>query len=61
MQLRRFTRLTDAFSEKLENMKAALALHFAHYHFCRTHQSSRVTSAMAAGIRNTTWSLENLV
>ena len=50
MQLRRFTRLTNAFSKKLENMRAALALHFAHYNFCRIHQSLRITPAMAAGI-----------
>ena len=48
MQLRRFTRLTNAFSKKLGNMKAALSLHFAWYNFCRVHSTLRVTPAMAA-------------
>ncbi|HKM81919.1 MAG TPA: IS1 family transposase [Candidatus Acidoferrum sp.] len=61
MQLRRFTRLTNAFSKKLENMKAALALHFAHYNFCRIHQTLRVTPAMAAGIEESVWSLDQLL
>jgi len=61
MQLRRFTRLTNALSKKLENMKAALALHFAHYDFCRIHQTLRVTPAMAAGISNSVWEFENLI
>jgi len=55
MQLRRFTRLTNAFSKKLENMKAALALHFAWYNFCRIHSTLRVTPAMAAGISDHVW------
>jgi len=61
MQLRRFTRLTNAFSKKLENLKAALSLHFAWYNFCRTHSSLRITPAMAAGIIDTIWSLESLL
>ena len=61
MQLRRFTRLTNAFSKKLENLKAALALHFAWYNFCRIHSSLRVTPAMAAGVSNEIWSLERLL
>jgi len=61
MQLRRFTRLTNAFSKKLKNMKAALALHFAHYNFCRIHQTLRVTPAMASGITDSLWSIERLV
>jgi IS1 family transposase len=52
MQMRRFTRLTNAFSKKLTNLKAACALHFAHYNFCRVHSSLRVTPAMAAGVCN---------
>lgn len=48
--VRRFTRLTNAFSKKLENLKAALALHFAYYNFVRIHRSLRVTPAMAAGV-----------
>jgi hypothetical protein len=61
MQLRRFTRLTNAFSKKLENMKAALSLHFGWYNFCRVHSTLRVTPAMAAGITNSVWALENLI
>jgi|SRR5438477_2734149 len=61
MQLRRFTRLTNAFSKKLENLKAACALHFAHYNFCRVHSSLRVTPAMAAGIANEVWPLDALL
>jgi hypothetical protein len=61
MQLRRFTRLTNAFSKKLENMRVALALHFAYYNFCRIHRSLRVTPAMAAGITDTIWLVGELV
>jgi IS1 family transposase len=61
MQLRRFTRLTNAFSKKLENLKAALALHFAHYNFCRTHSTLRVTPAMAAGVSSEIWPLAALL
>ncbi len=61
MQLRRFTRLTNAFSKKLSNMKAALALHFAHYNFCRIHSSLRTTPAMQAGITNSVWELSDLL
>jgi len=61
MQLRRFTRLTNAFSKKLENMKAALSLHFAWYNFCRVHSSLRVTPAMAAGLTETIWPIEVLL
>jgi IS1 family transposase len=61
MQMRRFTRLTNAFSKKLENLKAACALHFAHYNFCRIHSTLRITPAMAAGISNDVWPLEKLL
>lgn len=61
MQLRRFTRLTNAFSKKLENLKAALALHFAWYNFVRTHSSLRVSPAMAAGITERLWSVGDLL
>jgi IS1 family transposase len=61
MQMRRFTRLTNAFSKKLENLKAACALHFAHYNFCRVHQTLRVTPAMAAGVTNEIWPLSHLI
>lgn len=61
MQMRRFTRLTNAFSKKLENLKAACALHFAHYNFCRIHSSLRITPAMAAGVVNEVWPLDLLL
>lgn len=61
MQMRRFTRLTNAFSKKLENLKAAVALHFAHYNFCRVHSSLRVTPAMAAGLTVEVWPLQLLL
>ena len=58
---RRFTRLTNAFSKKLENLKAALALHFVHYNFVRIHSSLRVTPAMAAGVTDRVWDLGELL
>jgi hypothetical protein len=61
MQMRRFTRLTNAFSKKLANLKAACALHFAHYNFCRIHSSLRVTPATASGIVREVRPLERLV
>lgn len=61
MQMRRFTRLTNGFSKKLDNLKAAVSLHFAHYNFCRVHQSLRITPAMAAGITDHIWTLGELV
>jgi hypothetical protein len=61
MQIRRLTRLTNAFSKKWENLKAAVALHFAFYNFCRTHSSLRITPAMQAGISNHVWSFEELL
>jgi IS1 family transposase len=61
MQLRRFTRLTNAFSKKLENLKAALALHFAWYNFCRVHSTLRVTPAMTSGIADHLWDLQEPV
>jgi IS1 family transposase len=60
MAIRRFTRLTNAFSKKLDNHKAACALHFAYYNFCRIHKSLRVTPAMEAGIASHVWSLNKL-
>jgi len=50
MQMRRLTRLTNAFSKKLSDLKAAVALHFAYYNFCRVYSSLRVTPAMEAGL-----------
>jgi cell fate regulator YaaT (PSP1 superfamily) len=61
MQMRRFTRLTNAFSKKAENHRAAVALHFAHYNFVRPHKTLRVTPAMAAGVSDRLWTLEELV
>src|SRR5665213_1538118 len=61
MSMRRFTRLTNAFSKKVENLQAAVALHFAHYNFVRLHKTLRITPAMAAGLTNRVWSLEELV
>ena len=61
MQMRRFTRLTNAFSKKLENLKAALSLHFAWYNFCRVHRSLRVPPAMQAGITNSVWTIDELL
>lgn len=61
MGLRRFTRLTNAFSKKLENLKAAVAIHFAYYNFCRVHSSLRVTPAMEAGLTDHVWSIAELV
>jgi len=61
MSMRRFTRLTNAFSKKIENHRWAVALHFIHYNFVRIHQSTRVTPAMAAGLSAHVWSLSELV
>ncbi len=61
MSMRRFTRLTNAFSKKLDNLKHAVALHFMHYNFCRVHSSLPVTPAMEAGLADHVWSLEELV
>jgi len=61
MAMRRFTRLTNAFSKKLTNLKAACALHFCHYNFVRVHSSLRVTPAMAAGLTNEIWPLTSLL
>jgi len=61
MQMRRFTRLTNAFSKKLENLKAAAALHFAHYNFVRIHKTIRMTPAMKAKVTNTLWSIQDLI
>ncbi len=60
MQMRRFTRLTNAFSKKLDNHKAAVALHFMHYNFARIHKTLRVTPAMEAGVSDHVWSLEEV-
>jgi IS1 family transposase len=61
MSMRRFTRLTNAFSKKVENLVYAVSLHFMYYNFCRIHQSLRVTPAMEAGISNHVWGLEEVI
>jgi IS1 family transposase len=61
MSLRRFTRLTNAFSKKVENHAAALAIFYMHYNFVRIHQTLRVTPAMAAGVTERLWSVEDIV
>jgi IS1 family transposase len=61
MSNRRFTRLTNAFSKKIENHAASLAIHYMHYNFVRIHQSLRITPAMAAGVTNRLWSIEDVV
>jgi hypothetical protein len=61
MQMRRFTRLTNGFSKKVDNLKAAVALHFAHYNMVRIHRSLRTTPAMVAGVETRLWSLQELV
>jgi hypothetical protein len=58
---RRFTRLTNAFSKKVENHEHMLALFFCYYNFCRIHQTLRVTPAMAAGITDRLWELSDIV
>ncbi len=61
MSMRRFTRLTNGFSKKLQNHEHALALYFMHYNFCRIHQTLRVTPAMEAGVADHVWSLNEIV
>jgi transposase-like protein/IS1 family transposase len=61
MMMRRLTRLTNAFSKKWENLRAALALHFAYYNFCRIHKTIRCTPAMEAGIAKSIWTLQDLL
>src|ERR1700722_10724437 len=60
MGVRRFTRLTNAFSKKVENHAHAIALHYMHYNFCRVHQTLRVTPAMQAGLTSRVWDIEDL-
>jgi IS1 family transposase len=61
MSMRRFTRLTNAFSKKVENHAQSVALHFMHYNFVRIHQTIRVSPAMAAGVADRLWSIEDIV
>ena len=61
MAQRRFTRLTNAFSKKLENHYAAVALYAAHYNFCRVHEALRITPAMQLGVTDHIWTISELV
>jgi hypothetical protein len=61
MACRRFTRLTNAFSKKLDNHVAAVALYIAHYNFCRVHETLRTTPAVALGITDHVWSIGELI
>jgi hypothetical protein len=61
MHMRRFTRLTNAFSKKVEMHVHSVALHFVYYNFCKIHQTLRVTPAMEAGLSDHVWSVEQLV
>ena len=61
MHLRRFTRLTNAFSKELDNLKAAVTLYVAFYNFCRIHQTLRVTPAMEAGLADHVWTIQELL
>jgi hypothetical protein len=60
MSMRRFTRLTNGFSKKIENHTHSIVLQYMHYNFCRIHKSLRVTPAMEAGVSNHVWSIEEL-
>jgi hypothetical protein len=59
--MRRFTRLTDGFSKKLQNHEHAIALHYLHYNFARVHQTLRVTPAMEAGVASHVWSIDDII
>lgn len=61
MSMRRFTRLTNGFSKKLENHGHAVSLYFLHYNFCRVQKTLRVSPAMEAGLAHHVWTLEELV
>lgn len=61
MSMRRFTRLTNAFSKKIENLEHAVSLHFMYYNFCRIHQTLRVTPAMKAKVTDRLWEIEDIL
>jgi len=61
MNMRRFTRLTNAFSKKVDNLKHAVALHFMYYNFTRVHKTLSVTPAMAAGITDHVWAIDEII
>jgi hypothetical protein len=61
MSMRRFTRLTNGFSKKIENLICALALHFLHYNFCRVHQTLKTTPAVAGGLADHVWKVAEII
>jgi len=61
MSMRRFTRLTNGFSKKIQNLEYAVALHFMYYNFCRIHQTLRITPAMAVGVTERLWEIEDII
>lgn len=61
MSMRRFTRLTNGFSKKVENLQHSVALHYMHYNFAKIHKTLRVTPAMEAGVSSHVWSIEEIV
>lgn len=61
MHMRRFTRLTNAFSKKFANHIASIAIHYMYYNFCRIHQTLRVTPAMAAGVTDRLWTISDII
>ena len=61
MSMRRFTRLTNGFSKKVENHAYSVAIHYMHYNFCRIHQTLRVTPAMEAGVTDHVWTIEEML
>jgi len=61
MGMRRFTRLTNGFSKELRNHECAVALFFVHYNFVRVHQTLKTTPAVAAGLADHVWTIEELL
>lgn len=59
--MRRFTRLTNGFSKKIENLEYAVALHFMYYNFVRIHKALKVTPAMEAGVTDHLWNIEDII
>ena len=61
MSMRRFTRLTNAFSKKVQNLSHAVSLHFMYYNFCRIHLTLKTTPAVASGLADHVWSIDEIV
>lgn len=61
MSVRRYTRLTNAFSKRMENHTAAVSLHFMHYNYCRKHQTLGTSPAVAAGVADHVWKIDELI